>query len=553
MKNSFRTSRPWLASILALLVSLTACSDRVPLGVNGPGDGARTRVAAQDDLFTLVSDAPLTRDQSGHLAEVRTRHTTAQVHVARLSGEPGRLLGQGRAVILTLAPDKRYVALGKHVAKRGDSNVSWSGPLQGVTGWTDLVLTDKGVTGVIQADQETYSIQPLGGGLHAIARVDRTKLPPAHPPRLLDGAEVVEPIEPLTGALALALAQSPASLVAQASTDNPSGIWWDVLVVYTPSVAAAYYDISGLIQLAMDQTNQSYVNSNVYARVGLAGSRQVNYSESGRSYSQHLSALQSIGDGLMDEVPALRNSTVADVVVLLVNDGEACGQAAAILASRTNAYAAVHHSCIGTNTYTFQHEIGHLQGARHDRYVDGSSTPYQYGHGFVAPTGTWRTIMAYGNACGNCAPVNYWSNPNITYPPTGQAMGTVTSEDNARVLNNTARTIRDLATLPNPQNVAHANPGVPNALPSLTWTAVPGAEYYVVQGCMIDNGSYYFESCFSTAGTPYANSWSVQFSPRQTGSTNGSYNCPRIVMFRVRSYNRTGQSDYGYQVNICVY
>src|SRR5699024_1594042 len=106
-----------------------------------------------------------------------------------------------------------------------------------------------------------------------------------------------------------------------------------------------------------------------------------------------------------------------DLVVLLVNDSEACGRANAIGASKGGAVVAVNYSC-ATGYYSYAHELGHLFGARHDRAVDDTDTPYQYGHGYVDPNDSWRTVMAYGNACGGCSREPYWSNPDVNYPPT---------------------------------------------------------------------------------------------------------------------------------------
>jgi hypothetical protein len=214
----------------------------------------------------------------------------------------------------------------------------------------------------------------------------------------------------------------------------------NVMVVYTASAASAAGNIASKIQLAVDETNQSYVNSGINITFNRVYTGQVTYSEAGRSFSQHVSALQSTTDGIMDNVHTLRNTYAADVVMLVVNDTEACGQAAAIKATATSAFATADQSCI-TGYYSFGHEIGHLQGARHDRFVDGTLTPYQYGHGFIPSTKNWRTIMAYGNNCANCARIQWWSNPLKTYPATGQVMGTTTYADNARVLNLTAPTV----------------------------------------------------------------------------------------------------------------
>ena len=209
-----------------------------------------------------------------------------------------------------------------------------------------------------------------------------------------------------------------------------------MLVVYTASAAAATSNISSLIQLAVDETNQSYVNSGININMVRVHTAQVTYNESGRSFSQHVAAVRSTTDGLMDNVHTLRNTYAADVLV--VNDSEACGIASSIGSTATSAFAVAHYSCI-TGYYSFGHEVGHLQGARHDRFVDGSTTPYAYGHGYIPASKTWRTVMAYGNNCSNCTRIQYWSNPLKTYG--GVAMGTALYEDNARVLNLTAPTV----------------------------------------------------------------------------------------------------------------
>ena len=141
-----------------------------------------------------------------------------------------------------------------------------------------------------------------------------------------------------------------------------SGSQIDVLVAYTASAAGATGDINGLIQLAVDETNTSYANSGVTATVARVHTAAVTYTESGRTYQQHVDALRNTADGLMDGVHTLRNQYLADVVVLVLNDGAACGQAAAIKATGTTGFAVVHVGC-ATGNDSFGHEIGHLQGA----------------------------------------------------------------------------------------------------------------------------------------------------------------------------------------------
>ncbi|MDR1343695.1 MAG: T9SS type A sorting domain-containing protein, partial [Prevotellaceae bacterium] len=109
--------------------------------------------------------------------------------------------------------------------------------------------------------------------------------------------------------------------------------------------------------------------------------------------------------------------------------------------------------------YSFGHEIGHLLGCRHDPYVDNTQTPFAYGHGYVNPSNTWRTIMAYPDACGSCTRLLYWSNPNVTYG--GVPMGTTSTNNNTRVWNEQSNSIM---TFRQPENsITFTSSDVPNS------------------------------------------------------------------------------------------
>ncbi|HEX6373954.1 MAG TPA: M12 family metallo-peptidase [Longimicrobium sp.] len=414
--------------VLAASLGLAACQgdDLTP-----SADTSMSAAAAQENLFTLVPEPALDNVQQGRLATIRGRASTASVHFARIAGAPGQLMRQGSALRVPVAPGVQVVAVGERVQQRGANDVSWGGAVQGTHGSVQLVLAEGGVTGTVTIGTASYAIEPLGGGLHAISRIDQSGFPSEHTPDNPSGVlDTPPPAELLS---AKAPAGDGTVGIAATSTVN-------VLVVYTAAAAAATANISSLIQLAVDETNVSYVNSGVNINMVRVHTAQVTYNESGRSFSQHVTSLRGTTDGLMDNVHTLRNTYAADVVVLVVNDSEACGIASTIKATATTAFAVAHYSCI-TGYYSFGHEVGHLQGARHDRFVDASTTPYSYGHGFIPSTKTWRTVMAYGNNCSNCTRIQWWSNPLITYPATGQVMGTAQYEDNARVLNTTAATV----------------------------------------------------------------------------------------------------------------
>ncbi|HEY7766766.1 M12 family metallo-peptidase, partial [Longimicrobium sp.] len=417
------------ALVLAASAGLAACQGDQ---INPSASSSMSAAEAQENLLTLAPGAALSAAQQSQLASIRGRASTAEVHLARIAAAPGRMLGQGAAVRLAVAPGLNVVAVGERVQQRAAEDISWAGPVRGEHGWVQMVFMDGGVAATVTVGRTQYSIESLGNGLHAVSRIDQSGFPSEHTP------------DNPSGALSSSLDAAISGIREARSSGGDVGIaaltQINVLVAYTASAATAAGTIGSKIQLAVDETNQSYVNSGININMVRVHTVQVTYNESNRSFSQHVSALQGTTDGLMDNVHTLRNTYAADVVALVVNDSEACGQAAAIKATASSAFMAAHYTCI-TGYYSFGHEIGHLQGARHDRFVDGSTSPYAYGHGFIPASKSWRTVMAYGNNCSNCTRIQWWSSPLKTYPPTGQVMGTAQYEDNARVLNLTAATV----------------------------------------------------------------------------------------------------------------
>ena len=284
-------------------------------------------------------------------------------------------------------------------------------PLNTVT----LVKDGDTITGNVHYQGDWYQIRPLKSGGHALVAVDQKAMPPDHP------AEYASlPVRPM-----------PAR-PAKANTVIR------VMAHYTPAAASASGNISSLIDLAVAESNQGYTNSGVTITLQLATKAQVSYTESG-SFSTDLSRYRGTADGYMDSIHTTRNTVTADVGVLLINNSSACGLASGIGSTASTAFAAVYWNC-ATGYYSFAHEIGHLQSARHDPANDPTTTPYAWGHGYqyTASTPKWRTIMAY-DCSGGCPRLNYWSNPNNLY--NGHPMGTTATNNNARVLNDTRATV----------------------------------------------------------------------------------------------------------------
>jgi hypothetical protein len=183
------------------------------------------------------------------------------------------------------------------------------------------------------------------------------------------------------------------------------------------------------VNLAIKESNISYQNSGINVRMVAAQPDPVpvDYKEKGE-FDDHLAAFRK-----MDKIQKLRQQTQANVAVMLIDDSSACGLAADIMATKETAYAVVYHDC-ATGYYSFAHEIGHLQGARHNPEMDNSTAPFAYGHGFLDVPRKRRTVMSYDCSNRHCAErMPEWARAG--------GWGNATVSNDARVLNETAECV----------------------------------------------------------------------------------------------------------------
>ena len=200
----------------------------------------------------------------------------------------------------------------------------------------------------------------------------------------------------------------------------------DVAVVYTPAARSASGGAAAIaaeIDLMVAETNQAYAESGVAHRVALVERSEVSYTETGDSLVD-LRRLAEPSDGHLDAVHALRDGVGADLVHLIVSEGDdICGRA-----NRPGAFGLTVQGCGGR---TLAHELGHNMALRHDRYQvhhnqDGLSPHPAYGYvnqrAFAAgapESSRWRTIMAYRGQCADagfrCPRLLRFSNPRQEY------------------------------------------------------------------------------------------------------------------------------------------
>jgi peptidyl-Asp metalloendopeptidase len=372
------------------------------------------------DLFVPLASA--TGDamsaEADSLSAIRDRRTTLRVETVGINIDA---LDGGGDVNVDLPTARGVNARVKKIDRRGARDFIWYGELPGTPGSAILVVRDGKVTGTIRNDKELYRILSIGGDAHALIQIDERAFPQDHPHGMDNGANP-------PGKMPAAKAQDSAAAVGEPIID--------VLVAYTERAKNAAGDIKGLIDLAIAETNEGYENSGINPRVRLVGTRKVDYNERGKSFDTVVSHLRGKTDKHMKNIHAQRDEQGADVVLLIINNDDSCGIADRIMASESTAFAVGHWDCV-TGYYTFGHEIGHLQGARHDPSTDSTNTPFAYGHGYRHRS-AWRTVLAYDCSDG-CPRVLQFSNPDVNY--NGNPTGNTSRSNNARVINETANIV----------------------------------------------------------------------------------------------------------------
>jgi peptidyl-Asp metalloendopeptidase len=286
-----------------------------------------------------------------------------------------------------------------------------------------LVRNGNMLTGQFRVQGQLFELRPMFNGKHVLYAVDESQREPDHEQAFIG------PVAPVDKATA-AGSNAP---IAKANTVIRT------FVVMTNAAKATLADPVGYVTTAFSETNSGYTRSNVQITNQQAGSLTfTSYAESG-DIQTDLNRFAGTTDGVMDGVHALRNTNTADVVLLMTNSATSCGLANAIGATAATAFAVVKTSCAVGN-FSFGHEIGHLQGARHNPQNDPTTTPYAYGHGFQDPAGAFRTIMAYPCSGGGACPrLNFWSSDTLLNA--GKPTGNASQSNNARVLNNTRATV----------------------------------------------------------------------------------------------------------------
>lgn len=399
-------------------------------------------------------------------------------------------------LILNLFQELEFDALIYKIEKNRSGSFSWYGRLKDTPlSQVVLVVDQNRVVGNISKPNLTYQIRHITDGIHAVHEIDPSKFPPTsepitpqfksstppssgETPNELEDANIsmdhdlsdksgidynIDGDAPLSGNITNPDILNPSSdsSAPDPGTQSDDGTVVDVLVVYTAEARAVEGGTSAietLIDLAESETNAAYSNSGVNHAIRVVDKQEISFSETGFSFSAFLNSAQ---DGSISGLSDLRNTTGADLVVVLVDgDDSLCGLGffmdTVSSAFAPFGYSVTQTSC-ATGNFTFGHEIGHNMSARHDRSNDNTDgSPFDFNHGFVDTTNNFKTIMGTGSN----TRIQFFSNPNVQFNgnATGIAEGSALAADNRLTFQNTALTVSNFRqAIDSPTNQAFAS------------------------------------------------------------------------------------------------
>ena len=397
------------------------------------GRGLQTLLAALIASCAAAYAAPAdTNDQQGlathqqAIADNVAKSANKELQFSKAPTDP-----IGEEVKLPLRPGLEVTLVRVNSTVQKDGSVTWSGRVKETGERAVLMLwANTMLTGYVAYQGTIFTLENAGGGVHASSELDRGKLPPDHVPSAAhrDSAPAADaPKLPAKAPPEPAVEPFPDD-VRRALEAKPVTI--DVMILYTPNAAKHYIrDPADLLALVIEEVNETYRNSGIgNVKLRVVHSQVVDYDGTKEDQFTHLYTMVD-GLGPFKNVRKLRDEKKADIVGLIIDNPKGCGLSTRVRPDSDEAFFVVHHACAAT-TMSIGHEIGHILGARHDRFIDESNVPVAYGHGYVNGS-KWRDVMSYKEGCGGCARIPFWSNPRVLYK--GEPTGTPAA-DNARLI-----------------------------------------------------------------------------------------------------------------------
>lgn len=359
---------------------------------------------------------------TGSAPQILRRNDTALVRQALEYGFIGQGLFRGRSFYADLGDAPGDVV---EFRQTESTESEWSGVLAD-DGFATLRVDERDMlSGNVSRGDRYVEFRSLGGDLYATVEMTISE-------SFTD--------EPRLAADRMAIGASAGRSPAPGQTPIV-----DVLVLYTAAADATATDEPNTFGrdriLDLNDTVREAAQQNLL-QFRLAGVEPVNYIETNYLEEQHIVNLRDRGP-LHARAVELRNLRRADIVVLVIAPPDVegvdtfCGEAGSIGPIQEKAFVVVNQACF--SYHSFQHEVGHLFGNRHNIEEDAEIQPAEHGHGYLLRGIRQRTIMSYPTGCAVCSRIPRWSNPQQTLR--GRPLGQSQTADESRVLRENAADI----------------------------------------------------------------------------------------------------------------
>ncbi|MCY7410178.1 MAG: M12 family metallo-peptidase [Chitinophagales bacterium] len=286
-----------------------------------------------------------------------------------------------------------------------------------------------------------YSIQPLGGNRHIIYVINQKYAPREESPESYEKMK--------QGGNTVPQEMNHPRFELPVESDLRSGgsdCYIRVLVGFDNDAGLNEADPIGFALQCAELSNTIYGNSQINFQMEIAYVRTYPDVASGDIEDALVEWQFEAFDSKFNDVFSEREQYDADFCILIAENfvGDYVGLAATILASYGSAFCVVERGSAIDN-FSFMHEIGHLMGARHDLYVDGSG---DFNHGYIIHSEKVRTVMAYNDECADngydCDRIEYFSTPDVNFPGTSKPLGTVSDNYNEKALDENESVFADL-------------------------------------------------------------------------------------------------------------
>ncbi len=390
--------------------------------------------------FTLAAHSPATfvavdLSQPAPQTMILPADTSSR-HQARVDIES--LLNHSTVSLTTHQGDELELRK-RAIEHRGNRELAWHGQVyqqQRHVGSATFTVQGERIVGRIGTRNGRLRLQSDAAGNYWLDDINPESIPQRHPSKHTEQLLHASPASKTDSSMGT-------SNSASEGDEEPARV--DVLAFHTGSSIAEYPDEAAMrlsIRNTVDMANTALIDSEVDHRFRLLGIIHWGHNE----FDHMGQSLQSFGQD--NAVATIRNLYAADLNAGFGVYDDFCGIAYTLRRYDENWPAGYSINNL-SNDYpcleiqVVAHEMGHNLGLHHD--PDNAPPPneiiepFAYGH---LSENEFNTIMSYHPGCGggeynNCFGSDFFSNPNVTDPESGLAVGIENERDNAEVLRRT--------------------------------------------------------------------------------------------------------------------